>query len=47
VWRLVDFIVCWMLLSPQARCLVYRELRDDKQPRVWRYGRGEVLLIGA
>jgi hypothetical protein len=47
VWRLVDFIVCWMLLSPEARCLVYGELRDYNRPRVWQYGRGEVLLIGA
>jgi hypothetical protein len=36
-----------MLLSPEARCLVYRELWDNKQPRVWRYGLGDVLLIGA
>jgi hypothetical protein len=47
VWRLVDFIVCWMLLSPEARCLVCKELREYKQPRVWQFGRGEVLLIGA
>ena len=47
MWRLVDFAVCWMLLSPEARLLVLRELRDESRPRVWRYGRGEVLLIGA
>ena len=47
MWHLVDFVVCWMLLSPEARCLVYGELRDCKGPRVWRYGRGDVLLIGA
>lgn len=46
MWRLVDFIVCWMLLSPEARRLVYGELNSRDRPRVWRYGCGEVLLIG-
>jgi hypothetical protein len=47
VWHLVDFIVCWMLLSPEARWLVYGQMRVRDRPRVWRYGLGEVLLIGA
>ncbi|MGD2178505.1 MAG: hypothetical protein PVG71_11855 [Anaerolineae bacterium] len=46
MWRLVDFIVCWMFLSPEARWLVYGELSNRNRPRVWRYGRGEVLVIG-
>ena len=47
MWHLVDFVVCWMLLSPEARLLVLRELRKENCPRVWRYGCREVLLIGA
>ena len=46
MWRLVDFLACWMLLSPEARRVVYRELRGGRQPRVWRFECGDVLLIG-
>jgi hypothetical protein len=46
MWRLVDFLVCWMLLSPEARRLVYDELRGRRRPRVWHCGCGEVQLIG-
>jgi hypothetical protein len=34
-----------MLLSPEARRQVYYELR--RQPRVWRFELGDILLIGA
>ena len=46
MWRLVDFLVCWMLLSPEARLLVCRELRRRNKPRVWKFEYGEALLIG-
>jgi hypothetical protein len=46
VWHLVDFVVCWMLLTPEARRLVYSELHRWDQPRVWRYACGDVVLVG-
>ena len=46
MWRLVDFLICWMLLGPEARQLVYGELSARSRPRVWRYECGDVLLIG-
>ncbi len=46
MWCLVDFLACWVLLSPEGRRLVYRELRKWKEPRVWRFEYGEALLIG-
>lgn len=45
--HLVDFIVCWMLLSPEARRLVYDELGGGDRPRVWRLEGKDVLVIGA
>lgn len=46
MWHLVDFLACWVLLSPEARRAVYRELREWHQPRVWRFECGDVLLLG-
>lgn len=46
MWRLVDFLTCWLLLSPEARRLVYGELRRWRQPRIWWFECGDVLLIG-
>lgn len=46
MWHLVDFLICWMLLSPEARRIVYRELKRRNQPRVWRYECADVILIG-
>lgn len=46
MWHLVEFLTCWVLLSPRARKLVYKELRRSKQPRVWRFDWGETVLIG-
>jgi hypothetical protein len=46
VWPLADFLTCWVLLSPEARWLIYMELRRWNQPRVWRFECGESLLIG-
>lgn len=46
MWHLVDFLVCWVLLTPDARRLIYNELRKWNQPRVWRYECADVMLIG-
>ena len=45
--HLIDFIMCWMLLSPEARRLVYRKLHGGDRLRVWRFERKDVLVIGA
>lgn len=47
MWRLVDFLACWILLSPEGRRLVVQEIRASHQPRVWRVEYGDVMLIGA
>jgi len=46
VWQLVEFVICWMLLDHEARLLILRELRNKNYPRIWQYGRGDVLLMG-
>ncbi len=46
MWHLVDFLICWMLLTPEARRLVYRELRRRNRTRIWRYECADVILIG-
>lgn len=46
MWHLVDFMVCWLLLSPEGRQQVYRELAARKQPRVWRFEYEGLLIIG-
>lgn len=45
--HLVDFIVCWMLLSPESRRLVYDRLGGWNRGRVWRFECKDVLVIGA
>lgn len=47
MWHLVDFLACWMLLGPEARHRVYRELIRSRQPRVWHFEVGDILIIGA
>ena len=36
-----------MLLGPEARHRVYRELIRSRQPRVWHFEVGDILIIGA
>jgi len=47
VWDLVDFLVCWMLLNPEARRLVYAELGGWHRRRAWRFEDKDPLVIGA
>ncbi len=47
MWDLLDFLVCWMLLDPEARRLIHTELEGWNRLRVWRFDYQDPRVIGA
>jgi len=47
VWHRLDFLAGWMLLGADAWPRVYGELLRSRQPSVWQFGLGDILLIGS
>jgi len=46
-WNQLEFNLQWSLLDRDARLLVVTWLRAQRGARVWRFGPGRALVIGA